>query len=85
MMSRTVYKGVKIEWALDECATSLPQSRPKPRTLTAYTSTKLTPVSNHYALLDTGSDLDSEPESESESYLSNGPCIDHSWDSAVVA
>jgi hypothetical protein len=83
MMSRTVYKGVKIEWALDECASPLPPSIPKPRTLTAPISTKPTPMKNQYALLDTGSDLDSE--SEDDSCMSNGIRIDHSWDGAVVA
>jgi hypothetical protein len=83
MMSRTVYKGVKIEWAMDECASPLPQSISKPRTLTAPISTKPTPMKNQYALLDTGSDLDSE--SEDDLCKSNGICIDHSRGGAVVA
>jgi hypothetical protein len=83
MMSRTLYKGVRIDWALDECAAPLPQFRPKPRIPVASASRNPTPMKNHYALLDTGSDLDSG--SEDESYLTDGVRVDHSWANAVVA
>jgi hypothetical protein len=83
MMSRTVYKGVKIEWAMDECAAPLPQSRPKLRVPGVPVSKKPTPIRNHYAILDTGSELDSE--FKGESYMNNGISIGHSWANTVVA
>lgn len=85
MMSRSTYKGVKIDWALDECAAPLPQTRPKPRTPPTVALRRPTPTMNHYALLDTDSNLDSESESDEGLYTTDGIPIDSSWTSTVVA
>ncbi|KAH3917896.1 hypothetical protein HBH56_046240 [Parastagonospora nodorum] len=81
MMSRTAYKGLRIEYYPDECAAPLPQFK-------VYMPTQPVPfkpktVTNTYALLDTGSDADSC--SENDSYITEGVRIDqHQWRHAAV-
>ncbi|KAF2632471.1 hypothetical protein BU25DRAFT_454789 [Macroventuria anomochaeta] len=84
MMSRTIYKGTRIDWAPDECAAPLPQ--PSMRTRLPVMRVPSIPLSmtNTYALLDTGSDIDSD--AQTESYISNGIRLDRNdWAKAAVA
>jgi hypothetical protein len=83
MMSRTAYKGLRIDWYPDECAAPLPLPNPKMHTSAPAVPTKPRPITNPYALLDTGSELESD--SEDGSYLSNGVRLNNQWTSAVVA
>jgi hypothetical protein len=84
MMSRTVYKGMRIDWAPDECAAPLPQPSMRARTPITHVTIKPIPITNTYALLDTTSDQDSE--SQTESCMSNGIRLDRSsWADAAVA
>ena len=85
MMSRTAYKGTRFDWAPDECAAPLPRPAMKARPLGMPTSSSQLSSTNTYAILDTGSEVDSELQSEA--FLSEGIYIDHSdWaDVAVVA
>ncbi|KAJ4313659.1 hypothetical protein N0V94_006829 [Neodidymelliopsis sp. IMI 364377] len=84
MMSRTTYKGTKIEWASDECAVPLPQPTRRARTPTMHIPTMAVPMTNMFALLDTGSDADSD--SQPDSYLANGIRLDRNdWANTVVA
>jgi len=83
MMSRTVYKGMRIEYYPDECAGPLPQPK-KAHTPVTRMPMKPAPVVNQYALLDTGSDDGSE--SEEELYRTNGVQVDgYHWADSVVA
>ena len=85
MMSRTAYKGTRFDWAPDECAAPLPPPAMKARPLDMPPPPSQLSTKNTYAILDTGSEVDSELQPEA--YLSEGIYIDHSeWtDVAVVA
>ena len=85
MMSRTIYKGTRFDWAPDECAAPLPPPAIKARPLDMPPPPSQLSTKNTYAILDTGSEVDSELQPEA--YLSEGIYIDHSeWtDVAVVA
>ena len=85
MMSRTIYKGMRFDWAPDECAAPLPPPAMKARPLDMPPPPSQLSTKNTYAILDTGSEVDSELQPEA--YLSEGIYIDHSeWtDVAVVA
>jgi hypothetical protein len=84
MMSRTAYKKFRVEYYPDECAEPLPQLQPKARVPAPHLPTKPMPIVNQYALLDTGSDVDSG--SETESYLVDGIRLDgHSWADPTAA
>jgi hypothetical protein len=84
MMSRTVYKGLRIDWYPDECAASLPRPNLKPRTSAQSATMKPAPIVNRYTLLDAGSDLDSD--SDKDSYMSSGIRVDSShWADTAVA
>ncbi|KAF2473498.1 uncharacterized protein BDR25DRAFT_283070 [Lindgomyces ingoldianus] len=82
MMSRTIYKGLRIDWYPDECAAPLP--KPSLRVHTpAQAPSRPAPVTNRYTLLDfEGNDLDSDEEDES--YLSNGVPVNN-WADATAA
>ena len=83
MMSRSIYKGTRIEYYPDECAGPLPQPK-KTHVPVARMPTKPAPVVNQYAILDTGCDDGSE--SEEESYRTHGVQVDgYHWADAVVA
>jgi hypothetical protein len=87
MMSRTVYKGTRIEYYPDQCAAPLPRPTkahtPTPRA-PARAPMKQMPIVNQYALLDTGSDDDSE--SEEESYRTHGVQVNgYQWADGVAA
>jgi hypothetical protein len=82
MMSRTAYKGLRIEYFPDECAGPLPRIKAHVFPPTAVSKTK--PITNTYALLDTGSETESD--SENESYFTEGVRIDHhNWADATAA
>lgn len=84
MMSRAQYKGLRIEYYPDECAAPLPRPTFKSRTPTPVTTSKPMPAANIYALLDDGSNQESD--SESGSYMTEGIRIDpHQWADATVA
>lgn len=84
MMSRTIYKGTRIDWAPDECAAPLPQPSMRVRAPVMHIHSMPITMANTYALLDTGSDIDSD--SQTEPYLSNGIRLDHNdWADAAVA
>ncbi|RAR07927.1 carbon-nitrogen hydrolase [Stemphylium lycopersici] len=72
MMSRTVYKGARIEYCPDECAEPLPRPA-KAHNPVQRVPLKPAPLVNQYALLDTGSDDDSESEDESGQQLHGVP------------
>ncbi|ORX99218.1 hypothetical protein BCR34DRAFT_606690 [Clohesyomyces aquaticus] len=82
MMSRTAYKGMRIDWYPDECATPLPKP-PSRAQIPAQQPLKPAPVTNLYTLLDSdGNDLDTDEEEES--YLSNGVPVNN-WADATAA
>ena len=89
-MSRTEYKGLRIDWYPDECAAPLPKvparswkdhipvSRPK--------TTTVAPVTNRFALLNTdGTESDSDDEEETKSFPGYGVRIDSWADAGIVA
>ncbi|KAF1947665.1 hypothetical protein EJ02DRAFT_1538 [Clathrospora elynae] len=83
MMSRTVYKGTRIEYYPDDCAAPLPRPM-KTHTPVPHVSMRPIPILNQYALLDTGSDDDSE--SEEELYMNHGVQVDgYHWADTVIA
>lgn len=83
MMSRTAYKGLRIEYYPDECAAPLPRPTVKAHATPAVAS-KPKPIANAYALLDTGSDDDTG--SEEESYITDGVRVDqYNWANATMA
>lgn len=84
MMSRTAYKGLRIDYYPDECAAPLPRPAMKVHVTPSSAALKPKPITNAYALLDTGSD--DESESEDESYVTEGVRVDrHNWVNATVA
>lgn len=84
-MSRTVYKGTRIEYCPDMCAEPFPQPQPKSRAMpTPRVSTKAVSLINQYALLDAGPDTESA--SESDSYLADGIRINgFKWANSAAA
>ena len=83
MMSRTAYKGIRIDYYPDDCAAPLPRSN-RVQTTASRVSSKPMPVMNQYALLDTGSDTCSD--SADDSYMTNGVRVDgHGWADTAVA
>lgn len=83
MMSRTAYKGLRIDWYRDECAAPLPRPIVKAQPPSEVIPMGPVPITNPYTLLDTGSDLESE--SEASSYLTNGIEIRAQWADAAAA
>lgn len=84
MMSRTMYKGLRIEYYPDECAAPVPRPAMKAHISASPVALKPKPITNAYALLDTGSDVESD--SEDESYMTEGVRVDHhNWADATVA
>jgi hypothetical protein len=82
MMSRTLYKGLRIEHFADECAG--PLRHVKSHVLTPPVALKSKSITNTYAILDTGSDLESD--SEDDTYITEGVRVnDHHWVDATVA
>lgn len=83
MMSRTVYKGLRIDWYPDECAAPLPRPNLRVRASAQIVPMKPVPIVNRYTLLNTGSDIDSE--SDEESYMSSGIRVEsNNWTDTVV-
>ncbi|KAJ4993086.1 hypothetical protein SVAN01_01438 [Stagonosporopsis vannaccii] len=84
MMSRTIYRGTRIDWDLDECAASLPQPGMKVRPSVIRIHPTPLPVTNTFALLDTASEIDSD--SQSDSYKPAGIRLGHSsWANSAIA
>jgi hypothetical protein len=82
MMSRTLYKGLRIEYFADECAGPLPPARTYVSTPPVASKSK--PITNTYAILDTGTDLESD--SEDDSYTTEGVRVNHRhWVDATIA
>ncbi|KAF2268030.1 hypothetical protein CC78DRAFT_34174 [Lojkania enalia] len=84
MMSRTAYKGLRIEWYPDECATPLPRPPSKVQSSMQPVLMKPMPIMNRYALLDMdGSDVDSDSE---DSFVTSGIRVgSDNWADAGVA
>ncbi|KAL5375668.1 hypothetical protein DPSP01_011027 [Paraphaeosphaeria sporulosa] len=82
MMSRTVYKGLRIDWCPDECAAPLPRPVAKVLDLTP-TIQRSRPITNRYTLLDTVSELGSD--SDEETYMTSGVRVSSQWADAAVA
>ena len=81
MMSRTLYKGHRIDWYPDECAAPLPRPSAK---IPQMAPVKKTLPTNPYAVL--GLDIvDSDSEDENLSYLANGIRLSNNWADATVA
>ncbi|KAF3034848.1 hypothetical protein E8E11_003103 [Didymella keratinophila] len=84
MMSRTIYKGIRIDWGSDQCAAALPPPAMRSRPPAMRLSSIPFSMSNTYALLDTGSEIDSD--GPNESFMSNGIPLDRNdWTCAAVA
>ncbi|KAF2177313.1 hypothetical protein K469DRAFT_732964 [Zopfia rhizophila CBS 207.26] len=65
MMSRTAYKGLRIEWYPDECAAPLPKPSLRAQTLAQAIPAKPVSITNRYTLLDIdGTDADSDEDEE---------------------
>ena len=83
MMSRTVYKGTRIDWGSDRCAAALPQPAMRSRPPVMRVPSIPFSMTNTYALLDTGSEIDSD--GPNESFMSNGIPLDRNdWARAAV-
>jgi hypothetical protein len=83
MMSRTAYKGLKIEWYPDECAAPIPKPVSKVWTPAYGAPQKPVPIANRYTLLNPeGSDTESDEDDDS--YFTNGIQVNN-WADATVA
>ncbi|KAH9877440.1 hypothetical protein IAQ61_002806 [Plenodomus lingam] len=83
MMSRTVYKGLRIEYYPDECAQPLPRLDTRVRPPIRHETTKAIPIVNQYALL--GTESDEESETDSTTYPCSGIRVDSDhWSSMLV-
>lgn len=74
MMSRAIYKGMKIEWYPDECSQPLPkvQHAPKKGNVAALQPKKFASVMNRFQMLNMdGAEDDSERSDEEPSVLSD--------------
>ena len=84
MMSRTAYKGSRIDYYPDDCAAPLPRPSSKVHIPVQHVSMKSMAIKNQYALLDTGSD--SSSDSDDENFVTNGIRVDgHHWADTAVA
>lgn len=83
MMSRTAYKGLRIEWYPDECATPLPKPALRVHTSAQAIPVKAVPITNRYTLLDIDdADVDSDEEEE---YMTSGIPVNENWADAALA
>ncbi|KAI8937028.1 hypothetical protein NX059_006248 [Plenodomus lindquistii] len=83
MMSRTVYKGLRVEYYADECADPLPPRTTRVRPPIRYGQMKPMPVVNQYAILGAGSDDESEDDSTTCPHSGIRLDSDH-WSSIMV-
>lgn len=65
MLSRTAYKGTRIDWGSDRCAAALPQPATRSCPPVMHIPSIPSSMTNTYALLDTGSEIDSDEPNES--------------------
>ena len=89
-MSRTEYKGLRIDWYPVECAAPLPKvparSRKDHVPVSKPKTTTVTPVTNRFALLNTdGAESDSDNEEETKSFSGYGVRIDSWADAGIIA
>jgi len=66
MMSRTTYKGSRIDWDVDECATAFEETQPAPRHEVP-AKKKLAPVTNRFELLNMDRTEDGSSDDEDAS------------------
>ncbi|KAH9871947.1 hypothetical protein J1614_006206 [Plenodomus biglobosus] len=83
MMSRTVYKGLRVEYYADECAGPLPKLDMRVRPPVRPRQMKPMPIVNQYALLETGTDDDSDTDSTTYPQRGIRVDVDH-WSSIMV-
>lgn len=74
MMSRTAYKGARIDHYPDECDAPIPRPESKVSASTPRVSMKPVPIANQYTVLATESDSNSD--SEADISLTDGVWID---------
>ena len=66
-MSRASYKGLRIEWYSDECASPLPKLQDLPKkTNAASTRSRETPTINRFQMLDIDNDTIEDESSNAE-------------------
>jgi hypothetical protein len=82
MMSRTAYKGLRIDWYPDECAAPLPRATSKVSPAAIVVPTKKMTLSNRYTVLDPESG-DSASDEASESFMASGVKVN--WTEAQAA
>lgn len=83
MLSRSAYKGVRIDYYADECAAPVPRPISRARNPEALTSRKYKPTANQYAILDTGSECGSD---EGKAGMKTGVRADgYDWADAAMA
>ncbi|KAH7400731.1 carbon-nitrogen hydrolase [Phaeosphaeria sp. MPI-PUGE-AT-0046c] len=70
MVSRTAYKGLRIEYTVDECAVSVPHIKPYIASTPVVVKPK--PTTNTYAILDLETGSNDTSSSEDDSYLTEG-------------
>lgn len=83
MMSRTAYKGLRIDWYPDECAAPLPKPTVRAHASTDPIAAKPMPIKNPYTVLDIDG-VDSESDEDNSSYLTSGIRVNN-WADAAVA
>ena len=93
MMSRAVYKGMRIEWYADECAQPLPKIQHTPKKENVpQPAKKLNPMINRFEMLnmdgtEDGEDDGSDEETTEAPSLRGFSTINHRspWNTRVVA
>ena len=76
MMSRTAYKGLRIDWYADECALALPKATSRmPPTAAPQPSRKI-PFTNPYTVLGADS-AGSDSDEDEESYMTSGVRVNY--------
>ena len=84
MMSRTAYKGLRIEYTADECAGPIPHLKPHIAPIRSVLKPK--PTTNTYAILDLDTGSDGLSSSDDDSYLTEGVRVGHyHWADATAA
>ena len=86
-MSRAIYKGMKIEWFLDECAQPLPKVQHAPRKENIPTaSKKLNPMVNRFQMLNMDGTEDGSDDEDGDG-LEDYPSVNHgtNWASPGIA
>lgn len=83
-MSRTAYKGLRIEYGADECAAAIPTPKAHIARTAPISKPRLT--TNTYAILELDTGSDDLSSSEEDSYLTEGVRVDrYHWADATAA